>query len=142
MNYQQPQQAPPAHHQILVTTMNDVPGYEVVAVYGEVFGLVARARNVFSNIGASFRTITGGEARGYTQLLSDSRDQSVQRLREAAMARGANAVIAMRFDCNEIANMISEVAAYGTAVSIRPVAPQAPAGQPAAYAQPTPGQPA
>ncbi|MBI5310863.1 MAG: YbjQ family protein [Actinobacteria bacterium] len=122
--------------------MNDVPGYEVVAVYGEVFGLVARARNVFSNIGASFRTITGGEARGYTQLLSDSRDQSVQRLREAAMARGANAVIAMRFDCNEIANMISEVAAYGTAVSIRPVAPQAPAGQPAAYAQPTPGQPA
>jgi len=117
----QAQQAVPPHHQILVTTMNDIPGYEVVAVYGEIFGLVARARNVFSNIGASFRTITGGEVRAYTQLLSDSRDQSVDRLREAAYARGANAVIAMRFDCNEIANMISEVAAYGTAVVIRPV---------------------
>lgn len=137
MSYQQPQAqpqqaqpqqvAPPPHHQILVSTMNDIPGYEVIAVYGEVFGLVARARNVFSNIGASFRTITGGEARGYTKLLSDSRDQSVDRLREAAYARGANAVIAMRFDCNEIADMISEVAAYGTAVVIRPLAQQAPA---------------
>lgn len=122
MNYQQPQQAPSPHHQLLVSTMNDIPGYEVIAVYGEVFGLVARARNVFSNVGASLRTITGGEVKGYTQLLSDSRDQAVDRLREAAYARGANAIIAMRFDCNEIANMISEVAAYGTAVVIRPVA--------------------
>lgn len=106
--------------QILVSTMNDLPGYEVIAVYGEVFGLVARARNAFSNMGASFRTITGGEAKGFTKLLSESRDHAVARLREAAAARGANAVLAMRFDCNEIANMISEVAAYGTAVSVRP----------------------
>ena len=111
----------PANSQILVSTMNDVPGYEIVAVYGEVFGLVARARNVFSNIGASFRTISGGEAKGYTKLLSDSRDQAVDRLREHAASKGANAVIAMRFDCNEIADMISEVAAYGTAVAVRPI---------------------
>ena len=104
--------------------MNDLPGYEVVGVYGEVFGLVARARNVFSNVGASFRTISGGEAKGYTKLLSDSRDQAVDRLCEAAAARGANAVLAMRFDCNEIAQMISEVAAYGTAVVVRPIAQQ------------------
>ena len=108
--------------QILVTTMNDIPGYEVVGVYGEVFGLIARARNMFSNMGAGFRTISGGEVKGYTKLLSDSRDQAVERLREAAAQRGANAVIAMRFDCNEIANMISEVAAYGTAVVVRPIA--------------------
>ncbi len=108
------------HSQILVSTMNDLPGYEVVAVYGEVFGLVVRARNAFSNMGASFRTIVGGEAKGYTKLLSESRDHAVDRLREAAAARGANAVLAMRFDCNEIANMMSEVAAYGTAVAVRP----------------------
>ena len=102
--------------------MNDIPGYEVVGVYGEVFGLIARARNMFSNMGAGFRTISGGEVKGYTKLLSDSRDQAVERLREAAAQRGANAVIAMRFDCNEIANMISEVAAYGTAVVVRPIA--------------------
>ncbi|HEU4977654.1 MAG TPA: YbjQ family protein [Solirubrobacteraceae bacterium] len=107
-------------HEILVSTMNDVPGYEVVAVHGEVFGLVARARNAFSNIGAGFRTLVGGEAKGYTKLLSDSRDQATDRMREAAVARGGNAVIAMRFDCNEIGDIISEVAAYGTAVTIRP----------------------
>src|SRR5512147_2667852 len=104
---------------VLVSTMNDLPGYEVVAVHGEVFGLVVRARNVFSNIGAAFRTIFGGEARGYTQLLSDSREQAIERLRTAARSKGANAVLAMRFDCTEIANLMSEVAAYGTAVTVR-----------------------
>jgi uncharacterized protein YbjQ (UPF0145 family) len=104
---------------IIITTMNDLPGYEVVDVYGEVFGLIVRARNAFSNIGASFRTIVGGEAKGYTKLLSDSREQAVERLKDAARERGANAVIAMRFDCNEIGDIMSEVAAYGTAVSVR-----------------------
>ncbi len=104
---------------VIVTTMNDLPGYEIIEVHGETFGLVTRARNAFSNIGAGLRTVVGGEAKGYTKLLSDSRDQAVQRLREAAGAKGANAVIAMRFDCNEIANVISEVAAYGTAVTVR-----------------------
>ena len=105
--------------EIIVTTMNDLPGYEIVEVQGEVFGLVTRARNAFSNIGAGLRTVVGGEAKGYTKLLSDSRDHAVERMREAATAKGANAVIAMRFDCNEIANVISEVAAYGTAVTVR-----------------------
>ena len=104
---------------ILISTMNDLPGHEVIAVHGEVCGLVVRARNVFSNFGASLRTVFGGEARGYTQLLSDSREQAIGRLRDAARRRGANAVLAMRFDCNEIANLMSEVAAYGTAVTVR-----------------------
>jgi uncharacterized protein YbjQ (UPF0145 family) len=103
---------------IIVTTMNDLPGYEVVEVYGEVFGLIVRARNAFSNIGASFRTIAGGEVKGYTKLLSESRNHAVDRLKEAARERGANAVIAMRFDCNEIGDIMSEVAAYGTAVRV------------------------
>ena len=107
---------------ILISTMNDVPGYEVTAVYGEVYGLIVRARNAFSNIGAGFRTIVGGEAKGYTKLLSDSRDQAVERLMEAARAKGANAVLAMRFDCNEIGDIMSEVAAYGTAVTVRKIA--------------------
>ncbi|HEY1540693.1 MAG TPA: YbjQ family protein [Solirubrobacteraceae bacterium] len=104
---------------ILISTMNDLPGYEVVEVHGECYGLIVRARNAFSNIGAGLRTIVGGEARGYTKLLSDSRDQAVERLTEAARARGANAVLAMRFDCNEIGDIMSEVAAYGTAVTVR-----------------------
>lgn len=106
--------------QILVSTMNDVPGYTVETVYGEVFGLVVRSRNAFSNFGASFRTIFGGEARGYTALLSQTRTEAVERLRVEAAAMGANAVIAMRFDTGVFANVMNEVAAYGTAVVIRP----------------------
>jgi uncharacterized protein YbjQ (UPF0145 family) len=106
---------------VMVVTTNDIPGYEIVQVYGEVFGLIVRARNAFSNIGASFRTVFGGEAKGYTTLLSDSRTEAVERLKEAARGKGANAVVAMRFDCNEIADIMSEVAAYGTAVSVRRV---------------------
>lgn len=105
----------------MVVTTNDIPGYEIVQVYGEVFGLIVRARNAFSNIGASLRTVFGGEAKGYTTLLSDSRTEAVERLKEAARGKGANAVVAMRFDCNEIADIMSEVAAYGTAVSVRRV---------------------
>src|SRR5438552_5552582 len=95
--------------------------YEITQVHGEVFGLIVRARNVFSNIGAGFRTVFGGEAKGYTTLLTDSRNQAIERLREHAAERGGNAVLAMRFDCNEIADMMSEVAAYGTAVTVRKI---------------------
>ena len=104
---------------VIISTMNDLPGYEVVEVHGEVYGLIVRARNVFSNIGAGLRTVVGGEAKGYTKLLSDSRDHATERLREAAAAKGANAVLAMRFDCNEIGDIMSEVAAYGTAVRVQ-----------------------
>jgi uncharacterized protein YbjQ (UPF0145 family) len=105
--------------EMLVSTMNDVPGYDVVEVYGEVFGLIVRSRNLFSNIGAGFRTIFGGEVKGYTALLSDSREHALARLREAAAAKGANAVLAMRFDSGDIGNVMNEVAAYGTAVKIQ-----------------------
>ena len=96
---------------VIIVTTNDIPGYEVVQVLGEVFGLIVRARNVFSNFGASLRTLFGGEVGGYTTLLTDSRNQAIERLRNAARERGGNAVFAMRFDCNEIADFMSEIAA-------------------------------
>lgn len=108
-----------ANGDIIISTMNDLPGYEIQQVHGEVCGLIVRARNAFSNFGSSLRTIFGGEARGFTRLLADSREQAIERLKTAAREKGANAVLAMRFDCNEIANIMSEVAAYGTAVTVR-----------------------
>jgi uncharacterized protein YbjQ (UPF0145 family) len=87
-----------------------------------VFGVIVRARNAFSNIGAGFRTLVGGEAKGYTKLLTDSRLHAQERLEQATREKGGNAVIAMRFDCNEIGDIMSEVAAYGTAVTIRRIA--------------------
>jgi len=107
--------------EILIATTNDVPGYKVEEVYGEVFGLIVRSRNLFSNVGASLRTIFGGEVKGYTTLLADSREQAIARLREAATAKGGNAVLAMRFDSSDIGGIMNEVAAYGTAVKISPI---------------------
>lgn len=105
---------------ILLSTMNDLPGYKVVRVFGEVFGLTVRSRNMFSNIGAGFKAMAGGELKGLSKLLSDSRNEALGRLCAEAMAYGANAVLSMRFDCNEIAQTASEIAAYGTAVYVVP----------------------
>jgi uncharacterized protein YbjQ (UPF0145 family) len=104
---------------ILVVTTNDVAGYEVVEVFGEVFGLIVRSRNMFSNIGASFRQLVGGESAGLTKLLMDSRNQAMERMRAEAAAKGANAILAMRYDTGDIYQLMNEVAAYGTAVKIR-----------------------
>ncbi len=104
--------------EIIVVTTNELPGYKVEEVYGEVFGLIVRSRNMFSNLGASFRTIFGGEVKGYTRLLSDSREHALARMREAAKAKGGNAVLMMRFDSGDIGQVMNEVAAYGTAVRV------------------------
>jgi uncharacterized protein YbjQ (UPF0145 family) len=107
--------------EVIVVTTNDIPGYKVIEVYGEVFGLIVRSRNVFSNIGAGLRTVIGGEVKGYTKMLSDSREHAIARLRHAATEKGANAVLAMRFDSGDIGNVMNEVAAYGTAVKVQPI---------------------
>ena len=104
---------------IIVTTMNDLPGYRVEQVFGEIFGLTVRSRHIGSDIGAQLKGLVGGEVKGYTKMLSDSRLQAVERLRDAARETGANAVLAMRFDCNELGSNMTEVAAYGTAVSVQ-----------------------
>jgi uncharacterized protein YbjQ (UPF0145 family) len=80
-----------------------------------------RARNILANIGAQLTTIAGGEVAAYTRLLTDSRNQARERMWREACSRGANAVVAMRFDCNEIGDIMSEIAAYGTAVTVEPV---------------------
>ncbi|WP_040803072.1 YbjQ family protein [Nocardia concava] len=116
----QPQQAPGPQFPILVSTMNDVPGYEITKVISEVAGLTVRSRGLGANFAAGFRALGGGEIHEYTQLLYQSRHEAIMRMCQHAIAFGANAVIAMRFDCNEIANTMSEVAAYGTAVVIKP----------------------
>lgn len=108
--------------QILVVTMNDIPGYEIVEVYGEVFGVMTRSRNVVSSFGAGLKSMIGGEIRAYTKLLSDCRKEATERMKQEAAQRGANAIVAMRFDTGAIAENMNEVVAYGTAVKIRHVA--------------------
>ena len=75
--------------ELIVTTMNDLPGYRVTEVYGEVFGLTVRSRHLGSDIGASLKGLVGGEIKGYTKMLAQSRVQAIERLRDAAREVGA-----------------------------------------------------
>ena len=103
---------------MIVTTMNDIPGYEVDEVFGEVMGLTVRSRNVGSQIGAGLKSILGGELKGMTKALIDSREQVRERMIEEAESKGANAIIAMRFDTSEMGGNWTEICAYGTAVRV------------------------
>src|SRR5919199_2474570 len=104
---------------MLISTMNDVPGQVVEEVLGEVFGLTVRSRNVGSQLGASLKSLVGGELRGMTKMLAEGRLHAQQRLVEEAEAKGANAVIAFRFDASELGSTWTEICAYGTAVRAR-----------------------
>jgi len=101
---------------MIISTMNDLPGYQIEEVMGEVFGLTVRSRNVGSQIGAGFKSLVGGELKGMTKMLAEGRDHATQRLVENAEAKGANAVIAFRFDTSELGSTWTEICAYGTAV--------------------------
>lgn len=104
---------------MLITTGNDLPGYRVTEVLGEVFGLTVRSRNVGSQIGAQFKSLVGGELKGMTRMLSDGRKHATERLVEEAEAKGADAIIAFRFDTSELGGTWTEICAYGTAVRAR-----------------------
>ena len=104
---------------MLITTTNDVPGYEITQVLGEVFGLTVRSRNIGSQLGAGLKSLVGGELRGMTTMLAEGRNQALARLTEEAQARGGNAVVAMRFDTSEFGGTGTEICAYGTAVVVR-----------------------
>jgi uncharacterized protein YbjQ (UPF0145 family) len=101
---------------VLISTMNDLPGYEITEVLGEVFGLTVRSRNVGSQIGASFKSLAGGELKGMTKNLIASRQEVTDRMVQEAQIKGADAIVAMRFDTSEMGGNWTEICAYGTAV--------------------------
>ena len=104
---------------MLIATTNDVPGQEVEEVLGEVFGLTVRSRNLGSQIGAGLKSIIGGELGGMTKMLAQGRQEAITRLVAEAETKGANAILAMRFDTSELGSTWTEICAYGTAVRLR-----------------------
>jgi len=104
---------------VLISTMNDLPGYEVTEVLGEVFGLTVRSRNVGSQLGASLKSFAGGELKGMTKNLVTSRQDVTQKMVQEAEAKGADAILDMRFDTSEMGGNWTEICAYGTAVKCR-----------------------
>jgi uncharacterized protein YbjQ (UPF0145 family) len=103
---------------VLITTMNDLPGYRVDEVLGEVFGLTVRSRNIGSTIGAGLKSLGGGELKGMTKMLVEGREHATERLVAEAEAKGANAIIAFRYDTSELGTSWTEVCAYGTACKV------------------------
>jgi uncharacterized protein YbjQ (UPF0145 family) len=106
---------------MLITTANDLPGYEIVETLGEVFGLTVRSRNIGSQFGAGLKSILGGELKGMTKALIDSREQVIQRMVDEAQTKGGDAIVAMRFDTSEMGSNWTEICAYGTAVRTRKI---------------------
>jgi len=101
---------------MIVVTMNDLPGYRIDEVIGEVTGLTVRSRNAGAQLGAGLKSIVGGELKGLTKQLQQSRDEALQRMVERAEAVGATAILAVRFDSDEVGTGYQELVAYGTAV--------------------------
>jgi uncharacterized protein YbjQ (UPF0145 family) len=103
---------------MIVTTTNDLPGYRVVRHLGVVRGLTVRSRSVIGNLGGAIQSIFGGNISIYTTLAETARQEAYDLLIQHAQELGANAILAMRYDANEIMDGITEVLAYGTAVEV------------------------
>lgn len=106
---------------MIVTTTNDLPGYKITAVHGVARGLTVRSRSALGNIGGSIQSFFGGNLSVYTNLAETARQEAYDILVRHAEAMGANAIVAMRYDANEIMDGITEVLAYGTAVTVTKV---------------------
>src|SRR6187431_3007298 len=104
----------------MVTTAFELPGHRVVANLGLVRGVTVRSRSVIGDVGASIQSLFGGNITLYTQLAEQARAEAYEFMMRHADEMGANAVIGMRYDANEMADGITEVLAYGTAVRVEP----------------------
>ena len=105
-------------NEIIIVSTPYLPGYKITRTIGVTWGLIVRSRGLGRNITAGLRSIVGGEIHEYTELLNQSREQALDRLREHAQVLGANAVVSMQFDSSEIGQTMTELLAYGTAVVV------------------------
>lgn len=105
---------------MLIVTTNDVPGHRIVRTLGLVRGITVRSRNLVSDALGGLQSMLGGRVGAYVKLAEASRAEAYDELVDHAQAMGANAVIAMRYEANEIMDGVTEVLAYGTAVVIEP----------------------
>ncbi|HXQ27289.1 MAG TPA: YbjQ family protein [Candidatus Acidoferrales bacterium] len=102
----------------MVTTAFELPGYRVVKNLGLVRGITVRSRNIFGTLGASLQTIVGGNITLFETMCEKTREQALELMMEHAAEHGANAVIGVRYDANEVMQGVTEVIAYGTAVQV------------------------
>lgn len=104
---------------ILIVTTNDVQGKEIAQTIGLVFGVTVRSKNVFKQFGAGLKSLVGGEIKQFVEMVEESRDQALDQLKQNAAEVGADAVVAIRFDTDELGNDMETVTVYGTAVTFK-----------------------
>ncbi|MEP6676056.1 MAG: heavy metal-binding domain-containing protein [Ferruginibacter sp.] len=104
--------------QNLITTSTSLDGYRIIKHLGIVRGITVRSRSLFGNIAGGFQTLFGGKISIYVELCEKTREEAFQLMLQHAQEHGANAVINMRYDANEVMNGVTEVLAYGTAVMV------------------------
>ena len=102
-----------------ITNIETIPGKTIVEHYGIVSGSTVRAKHVGRDIMAGFKNVFGGELKGYTELLSESREEAIERMTEQAKSVGANAIVNVRFSTSSVAAGAAELYVYGTAVSVQ-----------------------
>ena len=112
----------PAINPKLVTTAFDIPGHRPVRNLGLVRGIVVRSRSIVGSIGAGLQTLFGGNITLYTQLCEKAREDAFRLMLDHAADVGANALVGVRYDANEVGSGVTEVLAYGTAVVVEPTA--------------------
>ena len=104
-----------------ITTTFELPGYRIVYNLGVVLGITVRSRSLIGSMGAGLQTLVGGNISMWTEMCNEAREEAFELMVQHAAALGANAVVGMRYDANEIASGVAEVLAYGTAVVVEPV---------------------
>ena len=102
----------------VISTANDVPGYKIIETKGFIYGLTVRSRGAGGQIGAGIKSIFGGEIKQYVTMMEESREEALQRAIDHAKELGANGIVAIRFDSNEISDVMQEILVYGTAVVV------------------------
>jgi len=105
----------------LITTSTTLEGYRIVKQLGLVRGITVRSRSILGNMAGGFMTIFGGKSAIYTELCENAREEALQLMIQHAGDLGANAIISMRYDANEVMNGLTEVLAYGTAVVVEKI---------------------
>lgn len=108
--------------QSMVTTNIELSGYRVKRNLGVVRGITVRSRSIFGNIAGGLQSLVGGKISVYVDLCEKTREEAFQHMMQHADERGANAILSMRYDANEVIDGVTEVLAYGTAVEVEKVA--------------------
>ncbi len=103
---------------LLITTSTSLEGYKIVKQLGLVRGITVRSRSIIGNLAGGFMTIFGGKSSIYTELCENAREEALQLMMAHGKEIGANAIINMRYDANEVMNGLTEVLAYGTGVVV------------------------